>query len=458
MQLRFYPANILLFLTAMLASQVASASNGYFPHGVGAKNKAMAGAGMALPEDAMAVVNNPAVAVFLGNKIDIGMSVFMPNRNYRTFFGGNFGRNNTFSISPANIDSDDELFIIPEIARNWQLTTDTAFAIAFYMRSGMSTSYQGGQATFDPDGDGPLGITTLPGTYGDGTAGLDLSQGYLDVTWAKRWGKRTSLGVTAVLAVQSLEVKGMGGLAKYTQTFAASNGALMPDKLSGNGRDVNYGAGLKIGLHRLLGNHFSVGIMYQSKINMGSNNTYADLFAGGGDLDIPAWFRLGLTWEPGDRFSLSADLQQIWYSKIDALGNSFNYINACPATGLGGADLSSCLGGDNGPGFGWKDVPVFSFGTSWEVTDRWTARAGISISNQPVPAAENILNILLISLAETHYTAGLGYQLGNGHELSFSFMYAEEESLESRNQLDGSEVILLTTDQFDFGLSYSWEF
>lgn len=458
MQLRLFPANIILFLSVMLVSQPASASNGYFPHGVGAKNKAMAGAGMAFPEEAMAVVNNPAVAIFLGNKIDIGMSVLMPNRNYRTFFGGNSGRNNAFSISPANIDSDDDLFIIPEIARSWQLTTDTAFAFAFYMRSGMSTSYPGGQATFDPDGDGPLGITTLPGTYGDGTAGLDLTQGFLDVTWAKRWGKRTSLGVAAVLAVQSLEAKGISGLAKYTQTFVASNGAQVPDKLSGNGRDVNYGAGFKIGLHRLFGDQFSFGIMYQSKINMGSNKDYSDLLAGAGDLDIPAWFRLGLTWKPGARFSLSADLQQIWYSKIDALGNSFSHINACPAAGLGGVDLGSCLGGDNGPGFGWKDVPVLSFGSSWEVTDRWTVRVGISISNQPVPAAENILNILLISLAETHYTAGLSYQLGNGHELSFSFMYAEEESLESLSQLDGSEVILLTTDQYDFGLSYSWEF
>ena len=75
-----------------------------------------------------------------------------------------------------------------------------------------------------------------PGPPGTGReAGL----GYLDVTWARRWGERTSFGVAAVLAAQSLNVKGVGGLAKYAQTFASSGGSQLPGKLSSNGKDVN---------------------------------------------------------------------------------------------------------------------------------------------------------------------------------------------------------------------------
>jgi len=59
-------------------------------------------------------------------------------------------------------------------------------------------------------------------------------------------------------------------------------------------------------------------------------------------------------------------------------------------------------------------------------------------------------------MTEAHYTAGFSRRLSNGHELSFSFMYSEEESLEKTNQLDPNQVILLTTDQFDFQVSYSW--
>jgi long-chain fatty acid transport protein len=447
---------VLLLFGGLIASQAGFATNGYFPHGIGTKNKAMAGAGMAKPEDAISIVNNPAVAVFLGNRMDVGVSVFKPRRNYTTFNEGSEGENGTFTIGPADIDSDKDLFFIPEVARSRQLDNDSAFAWAFYMQSGMSTSFKGGFATFDPDGDGPLDVATLPGTFGDGTAGMELSQAFVDMTWAKKWGQKTSFGVSAVLAAQSLKVKGSNGLAKYTETFAASGGSALPDRLSANGRDANYGAGLKIGLHRLLGEHFSLGIMYQSEINMGSAKKYSDLFANGGDIDIPAWFRMGVTWQPIDALSLSIDAQQIFYSKVDALSNSFSNIYDCPSAGLGGTDLASCLGGKKGPGFGWKDVPVYNIGASWELSDKWTLRGGFSFSDQPTPINENVFNILMINMTEAHYTAGFSRKLNNGRELSFSFMYSEEESLEYANQLDPNQVILLTTDQFDFQLSYSW--
>jgi len=440
----------------LLVSHTAFATNGYFPHGIGAKNKAMAGAGTAMPEDAIDIVSNPAVAVLLDDRMDIGVSVFMPNRNYTTLFGGNNGRNNSFSFGDVDIDSDDDLFITPEFAGTHQLKNGSAFAWAFYMRNGVGASYQGGSATFDPDGDGPLGISTFPGTFGDGTAKLELTQVLLDITWAKKLGDRTSYGLSAVLAAQSLEVKGMGGFSRYTRTFAASDGETLPDNLSGNGRDVNYGVGLKVGLHRLLGEHFSFGLMYQSEINIGSSDDYADLLAGGGDLDIPPWFKMGVTWRPIERFSFSIDIQNIWYSKTDALGNSFANIYDCPGAGLGGTDLDRCLGGKNGAGFGWNDVPVYSFGSHWGVNDKWTLRAGMSIGDQPAAYYETTFNIPMVNLTEAHYTAGFSRRLGDGRELSFSFMYTEEESLTYLNQLDTSQVLVLTTDQYDLQVSYSW--
>jgi hypothetical protein len=36
-------------------------------------------------------------------------------------------------------------------------------------------------------------------------------------------------------------------------------------------------------------------------------------------------------------------------------------------------------------------------------------------------------------------------------------MYSEEESIEALNQLDPTQVILLTNDQWDFQVSYSWD-
>lgn len=447
---------LFIALSGFLCSDISVATNGYFPHGVGAKNKAMAGAGTAMPEDAISVVNNPAVAAFLDDRMDVGVSVFMPRRNYSTFYGGYNGRYNTFSFGEVDIDSDDDFFILPEIAGTHRLENDSAFAWAFYTRGGAGGTYRGGSATFDPDADGPLGISTFPGTYGDGTASLELTQALLDITWARRLGERTSFGVSAVLAAQSLEVEGIGGFSKYTETFASSNGSELPENLSGNGRDVNYGVGLKLGMHRLLGEHFSFGLMYATEINIGSSSDYADLLADGGDLDIPAWFKMGLTWRPSERFSFSVDVQKIWYASIDAWGNSFANVYDCPTAGRGGTDMKKCLGGNIAPGFGWNNVPVYSFGSSWKVSDKWTLRAGMSIGDQPVLFYENTFNIPIFNLTEAHYTLGVSHRLRNGGELTLALMYSEEESLETVNQLDPSQVIRMTTDQFDVQLSYSW--
>jgi long-chain fatty acid transport protein len=115
------------------------------------------------------------------------------------------------------------------------------------------------------------------------------------------------------------------------------------------------------------------------------------------------------------------------------------------------------LAGKSGAGFGWNDVPVYSFGASWDVNNNWTLRAGMSIGDQPVVYYENTFNIPIFNLTEAHYTAGVSRRLHNGDEWSLALMYAEEDSLEAVNQLDSSQIVQMTTDQFDIQLSYSWK-
>ena len=50
----------------------ASATNGYFTHGIGTKNKGQAGAGIAEPEEAIAMATNPASAALVGSRLEIG--------------------------------------------------------------------------------------------------------------------------------------------------------------------------------------------------------------------------------------------------------------------------------------------------------------------------------------------------------------------------------------------------
>lgn len=64
----------LFAITAALAlPQVAQATDGYFLNGIGAAAKGSGGVAIAMPQDALAIVSNPAAATELGHRIDAGL-------------------------------------------------------------------------------------------------------------------------------------------------------------------------------------------------------------------------------------------------------------------------------------------------------------------------------------------------------------------------------------------------
>ena len=115
-----------------LAASDANATNGYFAHGYSIKNKGLAGAGVALPLDALGSATNPAVLTEVGDRIDLGLSVFSPRRSYNVV--GNptnpgdvpgcdpmTGQGCPYGLMPGNVDSDSEYFFIPSFGWNKML-------------------------------------------------------------------------------------------------------------------------------------------------------------------------------------------------------------------------------------------------------------------------------------------------------------------------------------------------
>ena len=127
---------IALSLTGVMVAPAAYATNGYFAHGYGTKNKALAGGGVALPQDAMIAATNPAGMVFVGNRLDVGAAIFSPNPRSYTSSGtpstacGPSGC--TFSIGPQSIESESGVFLIPHFGRNWMLDADSSVGISIY--------------------------------------------------------------------------------------------------------------------------------------------------------------------------------------------------------------------------------------------------------------------------------------------------------------------------------------
>jgi len=198
--------------------------------------------------------------------------------------------------------------------------------------------------------------------------------------------------------------------------------------------------------------------MYQSKIYMSSFSDYSDLFPGGGDFDMPADFKFGLSWRALKSVALSFDIEYIFYSDVDALGNSLDDLFRCPTADRGGTDLSACLGGDHGGGLGWEDMTVYKFGLDWKASEQWTLRAGFSFSHQPIPISNMNNNLFTPYLADAHYTFGFTWNPREDRELNFAFMYTEEESMNERNRFDISQVLISEADQLELELSYGWTF
>ena len=166
---------IVIALSIFFIPVLANATNGYFAHGHGMKSRALAGAGVAFPQDAMAGATNPAGMAFVGNRFDVGAIIFKPDRDYSAGSSLANGNGGAFTIGPAAVNSGDENFLIPSFGINYMITERDAIGLSVYGNGGLNTTYGSGTASFDPTGMMGAGAT-FPGTFGGGTAGVDLFQ------------------------------------------------------------------------------------------------------------------------------------------------------------------------------------------------------------------------------------------------------------------------------------------
>ncbi len=451
-----------------LAAGSVSATNGYYTHGVGTKQKSQAGAGSADPQEILAMATNPAGIAFIPESIDAGLGLFSPMRDYKTSEshanGGCAAPGQcAYTIGPNNLSSKNELFFVPYVAMNWALSDADYLAAAFYGRGGMNTKWEGGTATYDPFfGQNPeSGPMTFDGTYGGGTAGVDLMQGFINLSYARKFSDSFSLGLSAIIAIQRFEARGVSNFAPFTKTYAESlfttGQPEIPKNLSGNGHDMSYGYGGSIGVQWNPVDMFSIAAAYTSEMSMSKFSEYKDLFADKGGFDMPATATIGVAFKPTDRWSLMFDWQEVYYSDIGSVGNPIQNIFTCPTLDPTSTSFEGCLGGKKGAGFGWDDMTVYKFGASWKYSDHWTFRGGYSKADQPIGKDQMTFNILAPGVMEEHWTVGFSMTGTSGNEFSMSFMYAPEFSIRGPQNFDPSQDVTLSMKQYELEFAYSWK-
>jgi long-chain fatty acid transport protein len=461
-------------IATLLLTTPLWATNGYFTHGTGTKNKGMAGSGLAMPEDAISVANNPAAALANVGKYDLGIAVFSPARHYESSDSFANGYGGAFTIGPNDIDSSSNAFFIPNMAGAWAINDKSAWSVAFYGKGGMNSNWKGGSASFDPTGMGGT-PTAFTGTYGggitgnNGTAGVDLSQAFLEFGYARSAGEKFTWGASLIGVMQVFAARGLASFSPYTVSFVAPFLQGQPpgavENLTNNGHDQSYGFGGKIGFQFDMTEKVALAASYTTEISMTEFDKYADLFAEQGDFDIPQDLKIGITFRPNPGLALNFDVEKIWYGDIDSIANPVRNVYNCPTAG--GTDLSSCFGGDNGGGFGWDDMTIYKIGAQWSSGNDWTWRAGFSHGDQPIPDKEVMFNILAPATIEDHLTFGFTRGLPSGNEWSMSFMYAFNNKVtgpasaigdptDTGNPFDPTQSISIDMDQWEIEFSFGW--
>lgn len=412
---------LLSLLSLSLVINPAFATNGYFAHGYGIQSRAMGGAGIALPQDTLIMATNPAGLSLIEDRFDITAALFSPRRSYDV--SGSPSAPPNAALAPGKVRSDRNYFVLPEMGISKRLDDHITIGAAMFGNGGMNTSY-----------------STPNGTFNAGKTGVDLAQLFITPSMAYQFDNGASIGASAVLAYQWFEVKGINSFAGLSTS---------PSDLSDNGHDYAFGAGANLGFILPVGD-VTIGGHYRSKVYMQEFDDYRGLFAEGGDFDVPATATIGVAWNITNAVTLAIDVQRTWYSDVDAIGNGM-----MPAFGVCmSGNASSCLGGNNGVGFGWEDITTTKLGIQWEAGNDWTWRVGYSHGDQPIPKTDVFFNILAPGVMKKHFTAGFTKKFANGQQaIHFAAMVAPSESV--RGFISPTQSVELEMKQYQIELGWT---
>ncbi|MCG2634831.1 MAG: outer membrane protein transport protein [Gammaproteobacteria bacterium] len=433
---------VLAALLCLLAAPVF-ATNGFFFHGYGGKSLGMGGGGVAFPQDSFAAVNNPAGSVWLGNRVDFDVQLFLPS-------------NVEAGLGAHQTESEWDRFFTPNIGGIYHLSPDLAVGLAIYGNGGMGSKY--------PENIFNQQLATLSGSPELTTAdtrgfGVNLASVLATPHVAWRFTPRQSVGASLLVAAQNISVRGFGNFHCFTPTGSQSaNCALGLDSdtpsnnLTNQGYELTFGLGLRLGWYGQVTDELALGASYSSTVKMQRFKRYSELFPDGGTLDLPPKLQLGFAYEVLPRTIVTFDFQRVFYSRIKAFDNPGPVlVGGVPAIPAG----YGLLGTENGLGFGWNNQNIYQIGISHDYDQHWTLRAGFNYGKNQVPPESYLLNFLSVPVAEQHLHLGFTYTYINSKEFTVAYTHGFGAYVNGPTPL-GQAHLGQTTESID--VSYAWKF
>lgn len=409
----------------------ALASAGLTLTSVGAKEKGMGGAGIALARDAVAPINNPAATVFISDQFSIGSTILTSNAEFWVDGAGT----GPFPLAEGEHDAKERFFAVPYASVAKRLDERWSAAFSAYGLFGLGVTY--------PDHARPGCPPGLPGTgpLCAGETQIDTSALFISPTIAYRVMPQFSVGVSPALVFSRIEVAGLAAL----EAFGASSD---PGHVSNKGPDEAFGYAVKFGAH-YEGERLSLGLAYQTEAKMGRYSRYRGLFAEGGNVDLPAVFTAGFGLKLGGDVTLAGDITRVFYADVPSLANRF--INPL-------VPGNPKLGEGDATGFGWKDQWVYHLGAEQRLDAAWTVRAGYAYADDMYRGDQALLNALAPAVMKHTITGGFTLTLGDGVSVDAALSWAPADEYRGSNALSPDQGVTAKHEITELGLAlnYAW--
>lgn len=339
----------------LLVAGDAMALNGLLFYGVGARNRAMGGAGAAAPLDTSTILINPAGLSRIGTSTDIDMHVLDARR-----FLDTSGSGPILDTAAGRQESGQTIYVTPFGGLSYKAPGSRwAFGVILAGVAGEGASYN--HPRINPS------LLTPPGSTYDTSSFLFIIKGIPAVSYDVT--DRLSVGVGIHINV-----------AMFSSDLALGKSGF-PENSARGRLAVSYGIGVQTGALYKINNQWSVGGSFTSP--QWFTPFYRDLLP---NFELPPEVRVGVAYRPTQKLLLALDYKWIGWSTVDLFGK-------LPTQG----------------GFGWRDQHTIAAGVQYHFNRHWTGRMGLNYGRSPIPKDMTFANAIVPTVYETSLAVGGEY-------------------------------------------------
>lgn len=423
---------------ALLSTNASYATNGMFMIGTGAKARSMGGVGITMNHDVFTTVANPATMTQIeGNRFDIGADIFKVSAETTMGTGDN---KITQESKTDFLTIAEGVYVMPALGATWN-KGDLSYGFTMVPVGGGGSRYT--TNLFNCANSTPKNC--------DDELGVNLMVMNINPTVALKLDEQNSIGATLIIGFQVFNASGLTEFTTFTVTQDDTA------KLTNEGEDYAYGAGVRVGwLGNFMQDKLVLGASYTSQTYMSRFKKYSDLFAEQGRMNTPGNVGIGASYKINDDITVAMDINYIMYSDVKAVSN----VGPDPRSTTGPFPVdraTNALGKDQGLGFGWENQTVFKVGVIYEYNPTWTLRAGWNYAKSPINEETDILfSIVAPAVTQNHLTMGATWQMKKDMELSFSYVHAFEFEQQGPTYINSQASYKMSQDSLgaSFGLRF----